>query len=404
MKKNKAFFYSAFWLILSFSSFGQEVDSLQSSSLEKMDSYIEENGRELGLSLCAQHTQGVYSLDLDMNKLPWEQGKHNLRIIFQGIIGNFHPAKNQYLGENQVPFLKFETHLGSYFIRSLTLSPQFAEATAVCFQKLADDPEVLQEKVQEFTRNVVLADWIFSIIPDFVVGAIIFKLFRVVKKGVQSTRFFQNLKRIEKKGNSPSPRVAQAKDTRAGRNLAVLKKGALILPIAYTANGVVATNFDFDLKSFLKGKGAKKIQEENDVIFPFQEYEKLIQWVLLWQKNALKLAQVVSSEEYTKASLQDLSSSLALREIIHANIFSSKKELLETILEMVSAVEMEPETSNLTLLLKDLAAWEASQRKRKRTNDCPENNQIAQLFLEKEHFKKQYQSLEDIFERVLLSD
>ena len=69
---------------------------------------------------------------------------------------------------------------------------------------------------------------------------------------------------------------------------------------------------------------------------------------------------------------------------------------------MVSAVEMEPETSNLTLLLKDLAAWEASQRKR--TNDCPENNQIAQLFLEKEHFKKQYQSLEDIFERVLLSD
>ena len=392
MRETKISFLLLLWPVLSFSS------PSQISSLEKMDSYIEKNGFKLGLALCSEHTHGAYSLGLDMNG--WEMGKNQLIILYQGIIGSFHPAKGQYLQENQVPFLKFEHLFGSYFIRALTLSPQFAKACAVCFQKLANDPEILQEEVQKLTRDVLIKDALMSIIPDIAGGALLLKGFRIAKSGVQSTKLLQRLRKVKKGGNTPFSRMSKLRGTQAGRNLSILKKGALIFPLAYAANKVAVANFDFDLKSFLKGEGARKIQEEKGAISTFVEYEKLVPWILLWQKNAIKLSQVLSSEEaYSKESLQSLSSSLALRGIMHTNTFSPKRELLEDILEMVRAVDMEPEGSNLALLLEDLDKWEDTQDKEGK--DCPENIRVTSV---EKKLEELYQSSEDIFERFLLLD
>ena len=78
----------------------------------KMNAFIEENGREITLSLCHYVTKSEYGLEQTAS---YSQSlKDSGYILYQGFIGNFHPAKFHHLDKNEIPLVSWESLAGSY--------------------------------------------------------------------------------------------------------------------------------------------------------------------------------------------------------------------------------------------------------------------------------------------------
>ena len=94
------------------------------------------------------------------------------------------------------------------------LSPGFAEAMATCFQKLANDPQKMEEEIEFFIDVLMGKDIVVSLIPEFLAGGAILKLFKLIKPAKQAiTKALQKRKAVNQ---VPPPAATPARPSSFG--------------------------------------------------------------------------------------------------------------------------------------------------------------------------------------------
>ena len=350
-------------------SFFSHITWASLESYEKVHTFIEKHGREITLSLCRYNTSGKYSYEKPATYL--EAQRDNARLLYEGFIGNFHPAKDHYLEKNDVGFLNWQTHVGSYFVQALILSQGFAQGAASCFQKLADRPEELEEQMKFFIDSIIVKDIAISLVPDVLVGGVLLKILKVASKFSKTSRA---LKTLQRKTTVKLPSIQSLSKTPNAKTLGVLMKASLIFPVAYMADGFAKENFNFDFKQFLKGQ-----EQIPSLPTPtsLEDYQELIKWIVLWEKNVRAIKQIVNSDEnHSPNLLKSLSYHLSLREILHSNVFESKMPIIESMFQVVLAENKMEEMKVLSSLLEDFNRWKESQKKNENDNGqvCDKNS------------------------------
>ena len=255
-----------------------------------MNAFVEENALEITKNLCTAITRNEYSYDPPRGI---GSSVEMFKMLYRGAIGNFHPAKMHYLEKNEVPLLHWQSHLGSYFVHALLTSQDFHKGVAACFQKLANDPEKMHEKIDWFINEQIFgADILAGITVDVVATVAGLKIFKVVGKAGLLSRGGARLGKLLPKRPPTSSVTKGLKKMQSLKTFAHSKKAkvlgvlALTPALAYTGDRVLKANFDFDIAKFLKLRGEmEKEGKEFPAFFSPQKYEDLLKWVDIWQSN-----------------------------------------------------------------------------------------------------------------------
>ena len=97
-------------------------------------------------------------------------------------------------------------------------------------------------------------------------------------------------------------------------------------------------------------KGIGSSQSPN--LISVEDYEKLRPWILSWHKTISAISEIASSDEgYSQDLLRTLSYHLALREIMHSNVFLPQRQTIESLRDMLILNSMIGEAQILSTLL-----------------------------------------------------
>lgn len=342
---------------------------------ERMQQDIKQHGYRIGAAMCFRYTGHQFTFDpftFEGERIyPDTFVKENARVLHQSLVGPFTRSKNHWLDQEKISLVHWRSHVGSHFAQELVQSPEFARAMASCFEKLADDPERMEAEVKRIINQFIRDDIAYSAIPGIaltmVTGAAIFKVAKVVKSlklGKRLGRFIKRGRKLPVKASKSVSKGAAAKGvsktaTKSGnRTLRVLKQTLYVVPMVYVGNEAVKANFDFDVRSLLIGQ-AHASPSKDPPFPPAEDYERLLEWIPIWDENNRKIAEIMeSSEEYSEKAFRSLSYSLGLREIIHLNIFSPNKETLKSLYDIMKETNMEFESQIISAALDDLEIWE----------------------------------------------